>query len=58
MFFFSARFAFRVVIGQKEYPEGRGKSATEAKQKAAQLALSQLSDSDSSSQVKVILDVI
>ncbi|KAF5896602.1 interferon-induced, double-stranded RNA-activated protein kinase, partial [Clarias magur] len=44
-------FAYTVVINKKEFPEGRGKTTKEAKQKAAQLALSELSDSGLSSQI-------
>ncbi|KAK2853065.1 hypothetical protein Q7C36_008266 [Tachysurus vachellii] len=43
-------FAVRVVINNKEYPEGRGRSMKEARQKAAQLAFNELDDSDLSSQ--------
>lgn len=50
MFFFS-RFIFKVIINNRTFPEGRGKTAKEAKQKAAQLAWTKLNDSDSSSQV-------
>lgn len=48
------RFVYKVIINQKEYPEGRGRSAKEAKQKAAELAWSELNKSDFSSQVKPI----
>ncbi|XP_047010374.1 interferon-induced, double-stranded RNA-activated protein kinase isoform X2 [Ictalurus punctatus] len=41
----------RFIISGKEYPEACGKTAKEAKQKAAQLAWSELQDSDFSSQV-------
>ncbi|GAA6096007.1 interferon-induced, double-stranded RNA-activated protein kinase [Tachysurus ichikawai] len=46
-------FAVSVVINNKEYPEGRGRTMKEARQKAAQLALNELDDSDLSSQVPV-----
>lgn len=51
MIILPARFAFKVVINNSEFPEGRGKTAKEAKQKAAQLAWSELPDSGLSSQV-------
>ncbi|XP_060727750.1 interferon-induced, double-stranded RNA-activated protein kinase-like [Tachysurus vachellii] len=43
-------FAVRVVINNEEYPEGRGRSMKEARQKAAQLAFNELGDSALSSQ--------
>ncbi|XP_027021644.2 interferon-induced, double-stranded RNA-activated protein kinase [Tachysurus fulvidraco] len=43
-------FAVRVVVNNKEYPEGRGRTMKEARQKAAQHALNELDDSDLSSQ--------
>ncbi|XP_017319283.1 interferon-induced, double-stranded RNA-activated protein kinase isoform X1 [Ictalurus punctatus] len=45
------QFVYRFIISGKEYPEACGKTAKEAKQKAAQLAWSELQDSDFSSQV-------
>lgn len=50
--FLSARFVYRVVIDKNEYPEGRGRTVKEAKQKAAQLAYYELS-LGLSSQVKL-----
>ncbi len=42
MLFF--RFVFKVVLNGKEYPEGQGKSAKEAKQHAAQHAWSEINE--------------
>ncbi|KAM3863022.1 interferon-induced, double-stranded RNA-activated protein kinase [Diretmus argenteus] len=45
-------FFYKLVISDKEYPEGRGKSAKDAKQNAAQLAWSDLQEqTDFNSQV-------
>ncbi|XP_026795317.3 interferon-induced, double-stranded RNA-activated protein kinase isoform X1 [Pangasianodon hypophthalmus] len=44
-------FVYKVVINKKQYPEGRGRTAKEAKQKAAQLAWFELCGSDLSSQI-------
>lgn len=54
MMFLCSRFVCKVIINKKTFPEGRGKTAKEAKQKAAQLAWTKLNDSDSSSQVQLI----
>ncbi|KAF4089927.1 hypothetical protein AMELA_G00043940 [Ameiurus melas] len=44
-------FVYKFIISGKEYPEACGKTAKEAKQKAAQLAWSELHDSDFSSPI-------
>ncbi|XP_060781271.1 interferon-induced, double-stranded RNA-activated protein kinase isoform X2 [Neoarius graeffei] len=44
-------FVFKVIINNKEYPEGQGRTAKEARQKAAQQAWTELHESDFSSQI-------
>lgn len=47
------RFVYKALIGKDEYPEGCGKTAKEAKQKAALLAWRQIEDQlQSHSQVR------
>ncbi|KAL2083310.1 hypothetical protein ACEWY4_021083 [Coilia grayii] len=49
----SPEFVYKVVINNHEYPEGRGKTAKEAKQQAAQLAWNAIQDPSQSDSLEL-----